>query len=61
MENISKVIVMIFNGVDNLNFYSKRNYHREIPKITIPSPEERWQNVGNRLKNAMFKVVRRTE
>ena len=61
MENLSKIINMFFYGLSSISHRTKRNYYRQIPKVSLPTTYERWCSVGLRLKNATHKVVEQSE
>ena len=60
MISLLKSLSMFFYGLNSINLNSKRNYYRYIPKTTLPTTGERWEEIGIRLKNAAHKVVEQT-
>ncbi len=56
MKKINEAIKMISYGVSSMSLYRKRNYYKHISSI---NPEERWRELGSRLRCATDKVVKK--
>ena len=55
MKKINEAIKMISHGIDSISLYRKRDYYKHISST---NPEERWQNLGSRLRRAADKMVK---
>jgi hypothetical protein len=53
-EKVKKMIKMISSGASSMSLYQKRNYYRHASSIDA---EQRWRELGGRLRNAAEKVV----
>lgn len=60
MGKLLKSLNMFCYGLNSISLCAKRNYHRRIPKTSIPNAYERWEEIGIRLKHATRKVVGQT-
>ncbi len=53
-EKIGKIVKMINHGASSMSLYRKRNYYGYIASIDA---EQRWRELGTRLRNSANKVV----
>lgn len=53
-EKVKKIVDMINAGASSMSLYRKRDYYRHITSI---SAEQRWQELGSRLRDSANKVV----
>lgn len=60
MGKLLKSLNVFCYGMSSISLCAKRNYYRRIPKTSLPTTYERWEEIGNRLKNATRKVVGQT-
>ncbi len=54
-EKIGKIVKMINHGASSMSLYRKRNYYGYIASIDA---EQRWQELGVRLKISTDKVTK---
>lgn len=53
-EKVKKIVKMISLGASSMSLYNKRDYYRHIASINA---EQRWRELGDRLRRSADKVV----
>lgn len=53
-ERVKKIVNMLSTGASSMSLYRKRDYYRHIASIDV---EQRWRELGARLRNSANKVV----
>lgn len=53
-ERVKKIVDMINLGASSMSLYRKRDYYRHVTSINA---EQRWQELGARLRESANKVV----